>query len=152
MSKKDFNQDFFNNKNTKKNVSVYDEIKQTSYKKKFAKIVKFLEKKGINVNDICFQKQIYGNQNTVFTPLFSCYYQNYVKDQQNIFLVVLFQDTRNSVNDHKAICEQYFSNFENLYFILFFDASLRPILYYYKQEDNNGYLLKVEEKNIAKFY
>lgn len=88
-------------------------------KKDNKKIYKFLLSKSIDKKDIEINKTLYGIEKS-FLPSFTCFHNGMVHDQKNILLVVetsLLQDDNNQMFI-KAI--DYFQNFENLYFVLFY--------------------------------
>lgn len=151
MKRKEKENNIFDNK-SKKSKSIFDEIKISSLRKKYIKILKFLQSKNININDIEFKKKIYGKNNKVLTPNFTCYQPNYIKDQNNILLVVIYDENKENLDLHKDICKDYFYCLDNLFFVLIFDCDLNASLYFRKEEDNQTYLLKVKEKNIEKFH
>lgn len=147
-----FNINFNINKNKSKPKSIFDEIKISSLRKKYLKILKFLNSKNISINDIEFKKKLHGKDNKVLIPHFTCYHPNYVKNQENVLLVVAYDENKSNAETHKEICREYFYNLNNLFFILIFDCDLNATLYFRKEEDNQTYLMKIKEKYIAKFH
>lgn len=138
-------------KKSKKNKTIYEEIKVSSLRKKYLKILKFLNSKNIDIKDIDYKKKIYGKDNKILIPNFVCYQPNHIKDQENIFLVVIYNEDKANIDSNKEICKDYFYNLDNLFFVLIFDGNLTANLFYRKEEDNETYLLQIKEKHIAKF-
>lgn len=134
------------------NTSIYDQIKSSSFKRKYSKIIKFLVSKNINPEDIQYQKKIVTKDKNNLYPHFSCFFPNYIKDQNNIFLLSFFYNQKLTDSLCKNICETYFYNLDNLFMIIFFDNSIKPLLFFRSEDNNKTFLLKVEGKNIQKFF
>lgn len=150
MKKEEKVKDIFAKQKKHKN-SIYDDIKISSLKKKYMKILKFLTSKNIDSSDIEYKKKIYGKNGAILHPHFTCYHKNYVKAQENILLLVLYDDQKKDIEKFRDICREYFFHLDNLFFIMIFDINLNATLFFRKEEDEKTYLLMVEEKHIAKF-
>lgn len=150
MKKEEKIRDIFSIDRKHKN-SIYDDIKISSLKKKYIKILKFLNSKNIDSSDIEYKKRIYGKDGVLFYPHFTCYHKNYVKAQENILLLALYDEQKKDIERYRDICSEYFFHLDNLFFIVIFDTNLKATLFYRKEEDEKTYLLVVDEKNIAKF-
>ena len=131
---------------------IYKQVKSSSFKRKYLKIIKFLVSKNINSDDIEYQRKINSKDGENLIPLFSCFFPNHIKEQNNIFLLTFFYNQKLTDDFCKKICEDYFYHLDNLFMIIFFDSSVKPSLFFRKEEENQTFLLKVEGKKIEKFF
>lgn len=87
-----------------------------------------------------------------FYPNFCVFHNRFDEDVRNMLMVVIYHETANkNVELMKSWSKKYFLNFENLYFVLFFDKSLRPFLFVKQENDNETNIIMVEGKYIRAF-
>ncbi|MDE6894400.1 MAG: hypothetical protein K2J02_03440, partial [Malacoplasma sp.] len=60
---------------------IYKQVKSSSFKRKYLKIIKFLVSKNINSDDIEYQRKINSKDGENLIPLFSCFFPNHIKEQ-----------------------------------------------------------------------
>lgn len=88
----------------------------------FKKIRSFLIERNVNKKDIEKEKTLPG-KSKAFTPSITCFHKNFAHDSKNILLVVeTFGHEIDNETMH-TVALDYFLNFDNLYFVIFYFES-----------------------------
>lgn len=145
------NFEFENSSVTNENKNVFDEIKIYPNKKKLLKVLKFLNK---NLNFKNTNIELYKLLNGIsfnFKPEFVVFHNDMIHDQRNILMTVIALEKNSNIKHMSTVSKDYFKNFDNLFFVLIFDNTLKPHLFIRQENNDNTDILYVDHKQIKPF-
>ncbi len=140
---------------SRKHIDIFNSLNNINNsldRKKLQKILRYLNKNLlINDEDIEYLETIHGNQFD-FIPSFSVFHKKMIHNEKNILLVVNFLDKiKADIKYMSNMSKDYFVNFDNLYFTLFFDADLKPYLFMKNEHEYETDIILIDDKNIKPF-
>lgn len=129
------------------------EISRNFNKKVLFKMLKYINN-NLKISNDCIRcnQRLFGSHEELHSD-FVIYYSYYPHYQENILMPCLFvNEAKRNTSIIVKLATKYFKNLDNVYFILIFDVSLKPFLFYKKEEENGLVnVLMIEGNNIKPF-